>query len=233
MTALEPGHDEAWHNRASSRSISGGLDEALAALDRTLELKPEAPKPGTIAAWRSTAPRRYAEELSAYDKAFALRPDYVEGWNNRAGALQSLSRFEEAIGDYDRALALDPGYVEAWSNRAVTLSDMQRFDEALASLDRADSVYPDYPAALFNRAQILNERHAITEAMALFARHAKIVHGAGPISLPSDPAHKKKHDSEQREYLAARGISVLGGIYLADGARVLYPTRSIRPMRWR
>jgi predicted O-linked N-acetylglucosamine transferase (SPINDLY family) len=83
-------------------------DEALAAFDRALALKPDLAEAwlgrGNVFVWL----KRYEEALAAFDRALALKPDFPEAWNSRGILLIELKRYHEAIDACDKALALNP-----------------------------------------------------------------------------------------------------------------------------
>ena len=74
----------------------GRYEEALQAIDKALELKPD-----YSYAWnnKGIALRnlgRHEEALQAYDKALKLKPDYFDAWYNKCVAFRKLGRYKEA-----------------------------------------------------------------------------------------------------------------------------------------
>lgn len=167
---------------------------------------------------------RMAEALESYDRALALRPRHAPDWINRGKALEVLERVDEAIASYDRALSIAPENAEAWYARSLTLRTMHRFEEALANVDKALAIDPHARPALVQRAWLLCELNSITDGLVVMAEAADQAIKSGLVAgLPTSP-HKRRHDAEQREYLAARGISVNeGGSHLAEGGKISGP----------
>ena len=118
----------------------GRYEEALAALDRCIELEPDY---GDAHLNRGNVLhnlRRYEEALVSHDRALEYGPNKSYAHNGRGIALRRLGRREEAIEAMDRALELEPDYVVGYLNRADILIELGRCDEARADHDRALAV---------------------------------------------------------------------------------------------
>jgi len=155
---LKPDAPDMHFNYAHVLKGIGRLDEALAAYDRALTLKP-----GYAAARNARAEvlnlkgnglreaGQPVQALSFYDRALDDAPHYADATNNRAVALWNLGRFEEALAGFDAALALKPDYIEAHYNRGNALRDLSRLDEAKQSFDRAITIDPAFAPAYRNK----------------------------------------------------------------------------------
>ena len=90
---------------------------------------------------------------------------------------------------------------------------------------------PGYAEALFNLAPVLSESDRVEEGFAIYTRHAERVYGGPGGAVPSEgpvPAHKIRHDLEQRDYLAGGkagdGDPAVDTIFrLADDGRLATP----------
>ncbi len=109
--ALVPAHGEnpqllEW--AAIARAGSGGIAEAMALLERVLELDPARPEAwynlGRLKLGRAGAP----EALAHFDRALALRPILAPAWYQRGQALVAQGRPEDAMASFRRALEIDP-----------------------------------------------------------------------------------------------------------------------------
>jgi tetratricopeptide (TPR) repeat protein len=163
--ALKPDAPNVLFNYANVLKSVGRTDEALAAYERALAVRPD--YPAAQAAAEQTrgllaealnrsgndlrAAGRAEEAMANYERALILAPHYADALNNRAVALWSLGRFEEALAGFDAALAARPDYVEAYYNRGNTLRDMLRLDEAKQSFDRAIALNADFAPAYRNK----------------------------------------------------------------------------------
>ena len=106
-------------------------DEAFAAYDKALALKPDLAE-----AWLGRGNvfydlKRYDEAFAAYDKALALKPDLAEAWLGRGNVFIELKRYDEAFAAYDKAFSLKPELVGAEGSRLhakMHLCDWSNFD---------------------------------------------------------------------------------------------------------
>ncbi len=122
-------------------------DEALAAYDKALALKPDLAE-----AWLGRGNifselKRHDDALAAYDKALALKPDLAEAWLGRGHVFRNFKRNDDALAAYDKALVLKPDFAEAWLSRGHVLSDLRRYDDAFAAFDKALPRLPDLAEA--------------------------------------------------------------------------------------
>jgi tetratricopeptide (TPR) repeat protein len=142
-----------WHNKGVSWSYVGRHQEALAAVERALELVP-----GNAETWNSKGvilreSSRLSDALVAFDQVIALDPQHHEVWNNKGACLRDLGRLErdsersqEALTCLNRALAIDPSYDHPWINKSGVLFDLGRYEEAIACCDEALSIRPSAQA---------------------------------------------------------------------------------------
>ena len=169
VARLLPADVDAWSDFGEALLALGRPDEALAAWDRALALRPSP----ELHANRGVALRqlgRRDEALAAQDRALALSPADAEAWSNRGNVLKDLGRLDEALASFDRALALNPRMPGALVNRANVLRDLTRLPEALAGYDRAIALEPAYPEAHHHRAVLMLDLQRPAEAMADFDR---------------------------------------------------------------
>ncbi len=218
VLAAAPQTTEAWIERAAALYEARRFEEALASSERAAALNPQSVRAwiGKAAALKSL--RRHGEALEAYDRVRLLAPQTALD-DDRALCLFKLRRFDAALAAYDAALARTPDSVDLWHDRAVVLTAMQRFDEALASIDQALRRDPESPHALLAKGKLLCELNRVGEGLALLSARAQAVHG-GPIPADAAPQpHKQRHDAEQAEYMAARGLPT-GRFHIESGQRI-------------
>jgi eukaryotic-like serine/threonine-protein kinase len=105
----------AWEHHALGRAylLAGDLEQALAELDRALELQPQS-------LWSSFYRGCCAYRLGQYDDAvvsfsvcLALAPESAWCFHNRGLAYAELGRVELALRDQERALRLDPSLAQS------------------------------------------------------------------------------------------------------------------------
>jgi len=141
------------YNRGNTLYNLSRFEEALAAYERAITLRPDYAE-----VWQEKAKtlyelKKYQESQSAYDKAIELKPEYLEAWTGRGYALEKLQQSQEAIASFDNALKIQPDYAAAWEGRGDTLLDSQRYEEAIASYEKAVQFQPNLYRAWYNRGQ--------------------------------------------------------------------------------
>jgi len=79
------------------KPIATSFDEALAAYDRALALRPD--HAATLANRGDVLRelRRLDDALASYDRALAARPDYAEALSDRGNVLKALGRYDDAL----------------------------------------------------------------------------------------------------------------------------------------
>lgn len=177
VTERQPGHAEAWYNQGVALAGLGRHQEAIAAFDRTLSLRP------TAAAWTNRgaslqALGRTQDALDSFAQALTLESGFAAALYNQGIALLDAGRFTEAVAAFDQMLLQAPDAALAWNNRGVALHGLERFTEALESYDRAVAILPDYAPGWKNRAITLTNLKRFDEAVASFDN--AVARGLGP-----------------------------------------------------
>ncbi len=167
VTALQPGHGEAWYNQGVLLAQLGRNAEAIIAFDRALAITP------TPAAWNNRGTALLAagggdDALASFARALALNPDFTDALYNRATTLLQLQRQQEALAAFDSFLKRAPEIFAAWHNRGVVLQALGRQDEALESYRRALALRSDYAPAWKNSGLVLKALERYAEAAEAF-----------------------------------------------------------------
>ena len=258
-----PNSAAAWGNRGVVLQRLGRLPDAIESYDRALALLPGHVQTWFNRGTAQHTAGQFAAALESFDKALALSPRHPKAWQGRGGALMGLQRFEEAIESLDRALAFAPGDpavleqraivqralealndiptgedgVKIWQERAAIFQVGQRFPEALSAAEKALELAPNDLEALLRKAAVLCEMQRTADGMEAYRRHAELSLAQDPVAVESDPIHKRRHDAEQRDYLASIGFND-DGFRLEPGGRI--PGPAINPAnaenvarRWR
>ena len=131
-----PGEDLPWYGKGASLILLGRYDEALRAIDQSLDLNPR-----NEVAWLNkgnalTKMGRLLDALRCFNAAIQVNPSYEVAWNNKGNTLARLGHFDEALECYERALEIDPNYRGAWVNKGYVLTKLGRYDEATSCADR-------------------------------------------------------------------------------------------------
>lgn len=208
------GRDREFIDALNQQSIAltglGSYEEALAAIDRVVGLRPQDAQSWNhrgVILWYL---RRYEAALDSNQLALELDPNLALAWFNRGILFRTLGQHEQAIAMYDRAIELDPFSSAVWANRSVALWHLQRYQAALASADRAIALDPASVQAWYNKGTVLSsiERHA--EALAAFEQALRI-------------------DPRNASALAGRGIALVRLGRLEEGGAALQAALSINP----
>ncbi|MEG4342558.1 tetratricopeptide repeat protein [Microcoleus sp. A003_D6] len=141
------------YNRGNTLYNLSRFEEALAAYERAINLRPDYAEVWQEKAKTLYALKKYRESQSAYDRAIELKPEYLEAWTGRGYALENLQQSQEAIASFENALKIQPDYPAAWEGRGDVLLDSQRYEEAIASYEKAVEFQPNLYRAWYNRGQ--------------------------------------------------------------------------------
>lgn len=144
----------------------GRRDEALAAYDRVLVLRPDLFAAHFNRANTLLGQERLADAVAAFDRALALDPAFASAHFNRAEALRRMDRLPEALAGLDRAAALSPADANIANSQGIVLRRLGRIEDALSAYGRALAADPRHPHALHNRALLLAEAGRPLEALA-------------------------------------------------------------------
>jgi tetratricopeptide (TPR) repeat protein len=132
----------------------GRLDEALAALDRCDQNRPDhAPtlQMRAVCLHKLGQPER---GLADSRRAHALDPASASICSDIGAMLYDLGRYEEALSSLDNALARQPGQVDALNNKAMAQTQLHQLAEAAETYDRAASLEPNNALPRLGRANL-------------------------------------------------------------------------------
>jgi tetratricopeptide (TPR) repeat protein len=131
----------------------GKYNDALAAYNWSLELKPDNPDALANRGVAYDHLGRYDEALADFNRSLELRPDNPIALYDRGTVYgRHLGRYDEALADLNRSLELRPDNPIALHNRGFAYSGLGRYDEALADFNRSLELRPDDPGTLYNLA---------------------------------------------------------------------------------
>jgi tetratricopeptide (TPR) repeat protein len=102
-----------WLDYSHQLAASIRYSEALAAVERALELDENNAEAWYLkgTCWGMLA--RYEEALAAFERALAVNAAYAPAWDGKAWVLGILGRKAEALAAVNRALELEPEHFEA------------------------------------------------------------------------------------------------------------------------
>ena len=114
--ALNPGYAHGHHWYAHLLLSSGRGEEAMAEVNRALELDPVSPIINLHLGWHYLYTRQYDRALSQLDKTLELDPDYALAHWYRGLAFEQKTMYPEALHEMARAKDLLPGNLAVQSD---------------------------------------------------------------------------------------------------------------------
>jgi tetratricopeptide (TPR) repeat protein len=144
------------------------FDEASAAFDEVVKLKPDSPQ-----AWKSLAgalseAARTDPALLAYRRVLELNPGDGEAAYQCGSLLFRLGRLEEALACFNLSHELNPDHASILEKRGHVLHNLKRFEEALADHRRVHALEPARANACNNIGAALQALHRDQEALGWF-----------------------------------------------------------------
>jgi tetratricopeptide (TPR) repeat protein len=153
-------------NFAAVLMQKGRLDEAIAHLQKALEIDPDDVETQNALGYALLQMGRAEESFAHFQRALEIEPNRVAAVHYNLGhALLQRGRVDEAVSHLQRALEIDPSYVPAYSDLGYALLQKGRVEESFAHLQRALEIDPDYIAAHFNLANTLLQMGRVDEAI--------------------------------------------------------------------
>ena len=140
---LRPDHADAYLVRAELHQIAKRSDEALADVNKAIELKPEAASyniRGWIHKsniWPAGDRSRYQAAIADYSKAIELDPKDTDHYEARIAVYEEFREYAAIIADYTALLALEPGSYYYYAMRGHAHRDAGDYAKALADHTKA------------------------------------------------------------------------------------------------
>jgi predicted O-linked N-acetylglucosamine transferase (SPINDLY family) len=163
---LRPGHAVAQHNHGVSLFELGRPQEAIAAYERALALKPDYAQACCSLGLAYRAIRAPDAALLAFDCARQLDTANPRYAIEHARLLLDLSRHAEALPELERLAAQRPNDADVRNLKGIALKNLRRPDEALADFDAAIAAQPLNAEALSNRAHLRMRSRQFSPALA-------------------------------------------------------------------
>jgi tetratricopeptide (TPR) repeat protein len=154
--------------------LAGRLDEALAVIDKAVQLRPD-----DAALWHQLggvlmAMHRNSDALATYQHVLTLSPRHWEAAYLCGVLLHEAERFEEALDHLNRSNEWQADNVSVLSARGRTLRALKRYKESLADYRRAQRQTPDDPIICNNVGDALLHLNRCEEALKWFEKALRL-----------------------------------------------------------
>jgi tetratricopeptide (TPR) repeat protein len=211
-----------WLSYARGLIIAGRPAEAAAVLSDAGAQGFEGPAfDALIAQAGAASPSAGVSAISAAPDA--IDPDSLE---QLANSLCESGRFEEAASLLRAAIEREPPHPDRLLlSLGNVLTELGAVDEAVRAFEQAIAANPKLAEAHYHLGSVLSENGRVAEGLTHLMKRAELVHGSGdpPRRETAQPAHRTKHDREQRDYLAAKGVASENGetpFHIGEGGRI-------------
>jgi tetratricopeptide (TPR) repeat protein len=148
----------------------GRADEAIACLEKALELQPDFALAHNNLGNALLRKGRVDEAIAQYQKTLVLKPDYANACNNLGTAFRQKGLLDEAIACYRNALKIHPHHAKAHNNLGDVLLQQGQVDEAAAHFQKAVEIQPDFADAHHNLGVIMMQKGRVDEASGYFKK---------------------------------------------------------------
>lgn len=152
ILGVDPAQPDALHLSGVLHAQRGNPAAAVAAIARSLRLRPAAAQPWAHLGGALRAAERLEEAERVLRRALALDPASADGADALGAVLHGLARYPQARDWLVRALSLRPDHAETRLNLGTVLRDQRRFAEAEACFDTVLARHPGHAGAHLARA---------------------------------------------------------------------------------
>ena len=173
LTATSRNH-LAHYNVGAAQGGRGQVDEAIAHLQKALEIRPDYAEAHYSLAMALAGCGQVDSAIAHYQKALEIKPDYAEAHNNLALVLVGHGQVDSAIAHYQKALEIKPGLAEAHYNLGNAMSGRGQVDSAIAYYLKALQIKPDHAEAHYNLGNAMSGRGQLDGAIAHYQKALEI-----------------------------------------------------------
>lgn len=136
-------HVGAWMQYGTVLLLLSRIDDGIAALNKSLELRPGRPAPLTNLALAEFWRANYLQAEQYALKAIEAEKDYPQAWIALCEVRQAMLKYDSALEAVNTALQLRPNWAAAEIAKAKTLAMMGKFEDALEVARRAVKGQPE------------------------------------------------------------------------------------------
>ena len=172
ILSLEPNQFDALHYLGVIYYQQGDFHEALALIERAVEIFPNhsVSQSNLGNVYQSLA--RLGDARQAYTHSIELNPQFSDAYFNLGVVSDSLDLPHCALDSYNRCLVLNPNFAPAYNNRALTLRQLGALGKAAIEFEWVSRDYelatqlnPNFAQAFFNWGVALHEHKDLEQAL--------------------------------------------------------------------
>ncbi len=220
--AINPEFGDAYSNMGNALMELDRIEEALDCYFKAVTLMPEMAEAHNNIGNALKSLGRVEESLESYRIATAIRPDFAEAHNNHGSALQDLGRLRESLACYRQAIAIRPDYADAYGNLGSAYREMGETDNAVESYRTALQLDPENPDNQANLTGLhISDLEDGTLALGESRKSLTLWRGRAfgtardettveRLAATGIPYFRLKHDVQQADYLASKGVELAG-----------------------
>ncbi len=122
----------------------GRLKEAVSALDRAIQLKPNFYQAYFVKGMALSGQEQFSEAIAAFDSAVRLEPRFYEAWRMKAQMLEQMKQYPAALAAIDKAIQIQPNDSLLHSLKGDLLFQSKQYSPAKAAYTQALTLKPAY-----------------------------------------------------------------------------------------
>ena len=173
-----------YRNLAKALNEADRPEEALAAIRKSVELRPHSSAPLHTMGVTLFALGRFEEAAECFDRVLKLDPEHELARRGMAQTRMQLGQLVESIKWYREAIDLDPKAALAYVGMGEALFRLGQYEEAIEALEQAVSVQPE--------GLPLRTHHFLAEALRKQDRHEEAIERYRTV-LEIDPRFTYAH----------------------------------------
>ncbi|WP_449419471.1 tetratricopeptide repeat protein [Phormidium nigroviride] len=165
-----------FNQRAEIYLSQGKVEEAIAACEQALKVKPDFAQALKTLGNALQAQGRVEEARHWYAKAIQIQPNFAEAYANLGSIYAAEQKWSEAITHYQKAIALKPNFAGVYRNLAKVLAQLGKDAQSQDCWYQAFTLEPEKATAEehLNLGNSLLQQQKLQEAVNCYSRAIKL-----------------------------------------------------------
>ena len=191
-------------NQAIAHLKKGENDQAIARLDKAIQLQPKYALLYTIRGGAYADKGNLDAAMRDCNQAVELAPKSAMVYAGRGEVYAQKGDHDKALADFTKAIELNPKYADAYRDRANACYNKGDYDKAIADYSKAIELNPESAAAAYNnRGLAYGKKGDRLKAMADYTRAIEMNDAAACINRGNTWEDKGNHDRAIADYSKA------------------------------